>query len=64
MPYIDKVLSSFKEKGIKTVEQARSTAPVQKGAVTAQKYQQRSYTEEELSRSALDLLKEAEKDNE
>ena len=64
MPYIDKVLSSFKDKSIKTIEQAKSTAPMQKGTVTAQKYQQRSYTEEELSRSALDLLKEAEIDNE
>ncbi|MDO5022616.1 MAG: DnaD domain protein [Eubacteriales bacterium] len=63
MPYIAKVLDNFKQKGIDSVDKAQSYG-IQQGntkKVSAQQYEQRSYTEDELSSNAQELLKEAEK---
>lgn len=65
MPYITKVLASWKESGISTPEQAagpngRGTAPPSR-RVKAQQYTQRAYTEEELASHAVDLVEEARK---
>ncbi len=62
MPYIDKVLSNFKQEGIDTVEKAKQHNQYKTTKqVSAQQYEQRSYTEDELSSNAQELLKEAEK---
>lgn len=61
MPYIDKVLDNFKQSNIDTVEKAKQSGLRQTKQVSAQQYGQRSYTEDELSSNAQELLKEAEK---
>ena len=59
--YVNKILSNFKESGIKTVEEAKKFKPEKKQPETPQNYSQRTYTNEQLN--ALfddldDLLKE------
>ena len=61
---IEKQLKAWRDQGITTVAKARQAAP-QAGyqrpqkTVAAQRYAQREYSEEELSQSVRDLLKEA-----
>ena len=62
--YIDRVLKTWKEKGIQTVEEAMKEQPVSASQrpsreVGAHRYDQRQYTEEQLERNTHDLIKEA-----
>lgn len=61
---IEKQLKTWRDQGIRTLDEARKAAPgagYQRPAktVAAQRYGQRSYTEDELSQSVRDMLKEA-----
>lgn len=68
MPYINAILQSLRAQGIKTVGDA-AKAKLPEGAkptktVSAQRYEQRDYTEEELNRGLKDILEKARKFNE
>ncbi len=67
MPYIAKVLATWKREGVATPEEAARFQAGRKGAapneVKAQQYGQRSYTEEQLASHAVDLISEARKYN-
>lgn len=63
---IEKQLKTWRDQGIRTLEQARKAAPQQgyqrpARTVAAQRYEQREYSEDELSQSVRDMLKEARK---
>jgi DnaD/phage-associated family protein len=65
MPYINAILQSLRVQGIKTVYDA-AKAKLPEGVkpaktVSAQRYEQRDYTEEELNRGLQDILEKARK---
>ena len=47
--YINRILSNFKESGIKTLEEAKKFKPEKKQADASQNYNQRTYTSEQLN---------------
>ena len=65
LAYLDKVLETWHDAGITSVEQARGRRKTQAGAkaktVSAQQYGQRQYSEEELLAVSDDLIEEARK---
>ena len=68
MPYIDKVLKSWQQKGITTKAQAENETPSTDKRpareVGAHRYAQREYTEQQLETGTDDLIKEALKNRE
>ena len=66
LPYINKILQTWHEEGVKEPGQAakKRTRPTAGRQVSAQQYTQRDYSEEELERRAVNLLEEASKENE
>ncbi len=59
--YLAKVLDAWHEAGVADVSQAKSSRPAKKAegkTVTAQRYEQREYSKEELSAAAEDMLEE------
>jgi len=64
-PYINAILQSLRAQGIKTVEDAARAKPPEgikpAKTVSAQRYEQREYTEEELNRGLKDILEKARK---
>ena len=65
MPYINAILQSLKAQGVKTVEDAARAKPPEgvkpAKTVSAQRYEQRDYTEEELNRGLKEILERARK---
>ena len=63
--YLDKVLEAWHEAGITDLDQAKARKPAARKrtgkTVTAQRYEQRTYTEEELNAVSDDLIEEARK---
>lgn len=60
MQYMQKVLDNWLAGGIRTPQDAAASPPKQPGRkVAAQQYQQRQYTEAELTQQSIDLFKEA-----
>ncbi|MBQ9197218.1 MAG: DnaD domain protein [Clostridia bacterium] len=56
MPYMDKILESWRQNGVTTPAQAAAhAAPAKDKKVSAQQYEQRRYTEEELENRTDDL---------
>ena len=65
LSYIDKVLGTWLEAGVRSPDQVRAQPAESKGQrqVSAHQYQQRRYTEEELSGASGDLMREAREEN-
>ena len=66
MPYIDRILTAWKQKGIVTLAQAKEEMPGSQSSrpskeVGAHRYNQREYTEQQLETSTNDLIEEARK---
>ena len=62
--YLIKVLEAWHEAGMTDVSQAKATRPAKKAegkTVTAQRYEQREYSKEELTAAAEDMLEEVRK---
>ena len=55
MPYMDKILESWRAAGVTTPDQAAAHKPAAGKQVSAQQYSQRQYTEEELEKRITDL---------
>ena len=65
MNYLNKVLETWHEAGIKDISQVQARkAPKKQKTVSAQQYTQREYTEEELLAVSDDLIEEARKQRE
>jgi hypothetical protein len=60
-PYVSKILQAWQQEGVSSLEQAQNKAPAATAGqkLPAQDFQQRSYTEEELSGGMSKALKEA-----
>lgn len=67
LPYMDRVLTAWREKGVATKAEAEKLTPEtkrEKRTVTAQQYEQRDYSEDDLARGANALIEEMRKKRE